>query len=88
MDFFGETLEGLKDLFGFKDDEPEPEQKPDQPREAVAELLRLTTDDTEEKVQQRSLAVYLAVVRHVRAGGTVKFITPQGKIRTLKVRLR
>ena len=55
--------------------------------ETVALLNKLTADDSPEDVQLRALMVYLAIVRHTKAGGSVKF-TGVGPDKSLKVRLR
>ena len=53
----------------------------------VDELARETTDK-EGDIEMRALKIYRSIVRHVRAGGTVKFVSSDGTEKTLKVRLR
>jgi len=55
--------------------------------EVVVELARETTD-AEGNIEIRALRIYRSIVRHVRAGGTVKFVAPDGTEKTLKIRLR
>jgi hypothetical protein len=66
----------------FKNDDPKKKLE-----ETVALLRRLTEDDNSEDVQLRALMVYLAIVKHTKAGGSVRFVG-NGPDRTLKVRLR
>jgi hypothetical protein len=66
----------------FKNDDPKKKLE-----ETVDLLRKLTSDDSSEDVQLRALMVYLAIVKHTKSGGTVKFVG-QGPDRTLKVRLR
>ncbi len=66
----------------FKNDDPKKKLV-----ETVALLRKLTSDDSSEDVQLRALMVYLAIVKHMKSGGSVKFIG-NGPDRTLKVRFR
>lgn len=83
-------VEGMfRDFLGL---DPKAPQEPkdlrpstEQAQEALRELKKLTTDESDDEVLTRSLMVYLAIVKHVKAGGVVKFA---GSERTLKVRLR
>jgi hypothetical protein len=80
-------IEGLfRDLLGM---DPKPAEKSgpltEQAREALRELKHLTTDGTDDEVLTRALMVYLAVVKHTKAGGTVRFV---GSEKVLKVRFR
>lgn len=97
-DFFKDLLakgksfdvEGVfRELLGM-DPKASPEAKDvrpstEQAQEALRELKQLTTDGTDDEVLTRALMVYLAIVKHAKAGGTVRFT---GSERTLKVRLR
>ncbi len=82
-------IEGMfRDFLGLepkvseaKDLKPSTEQAQD----ALRELKQLTTDGTDDEVLTRALMIYLAIVKHAKAGGTVRF---GGSERTLKVRLR
>lgn len=56
--------------------------------ELVHELLAETTDESPQDLILRGLSVYRSIVRHARAGGTVKFVGTDGSEKTLKVRLR
>lgn len=76
----------FRDLFGLEKGGKKPENQ--QISEVVKELQTLTTDDTEEAVLLRGLTVWRAIVRHVKAGGTVKFLGPGTEVKTMKVRLR
>lgn len=53
-----------------------------------SEIMRGTTDRQLKHVFLRALGVYRAIVDHVRGGGTVKFLYPDGQERVLKVRVR
>lgn len=53
--------------------------------EAIKELRLLTTDETDDEILTRALVIYLAIVKHSKAGGSVKFVSSE---KTLKVRLR
>lgn len=77
----------LRDLLGIEPQQPAAEVRPanEQAQEALRELKRLTTDETDDEVLTRALMVYLAIVKHAKAGGAVKFV---GSERTMKVRLR
>jgi len=74
----------VRDLLGLDKKAPEPSRVD----EIVQELKSLTTDDDDDTVILRGLAVWRTLVRHVKAGGTVKLIVPGAEVRTLKVRLR
>jgi hypothetical protein len=74
----------LRKFAGLDPKDPPPQRVED----IVQELQTLTTDDTDEEVILRSLVNYLSIVRHVKAGGTVKFLGPGVTVKTLKVRLR
>lgn len=77
----GEAVEGLVDgIFDIEDDEPD--------RLEVYKELGLLTTDKPKDAERRALGIYLSIVRHIKAGGSVKFLSPDGKIRTLKVPLR
>lgn len=54
----------------------------------LQELRQETTDDSLQDIILRGLSVYRSIVRHVKAGGTVKFVAEDGTEKTLKVRLR
>jgi hypothetical protein len=58
-----------------------------QMQDAMTELARLTTDDGI-TAAVRGAKVYLAIVRHVAAGGRVVFVGADGSERVLSVRLR
>jgi hypothetical protein len=61
----------------------------DQIVEYVNAILKETTEPDPKTVISRALGIYRAIVEHARAGGTVRFIAPNGAgLRTLKVRLR
>ncbi len=55
---------------------------------AIDELKRLTVDETSEEVVKRALGTYLSIVKHVKAGGSVKYVGKDGAIQTLKVHLK
>ena len=59
-----------------------------QATEILVELTRDTVDENVQDANLRALAVYRSIVRHVVAGGTVKFVSPDGSEKTLKIRLR
>lgn len=52
------------------------------------ELRLLTTDEDDEVIKLRGLKIYLAMVKHAQNGGTIKLISTDSKIRTLKLRTR
>lgn len=68
--------------------EGEPNKHRGQLQELVMELHKETTDEDPRDIILRALSIYRSVVRHVRAGGTVKFVNEDGTDKTLKVRLR
>jgi hypothetical protein len=81
-------VEGMfRDLLGLDKESAPADAKPasDQAREALRELRSLTTDVTDDEILTRALMVYLAIVKHSKAGGAVKFVSSE---KTLKVRLR
>jgi hypothetical protein len=78
--------ETVRDILGLDPkDEPTPPNTID---EVVADLRAKTRDNTDEEVVLRSLVIYRSIVNHVKTGGSVKFISPDGTLRTLKIRLR
>ncbi len=83
-------VEGVfRDFLGL-DPKAAPEAKDvrpssEQAQEALRELKQLTTDETDDEVLTRALMVYLAIVKHAKSGGAVRF---GGSERTLRVRLR
>ena len=56
--------------------------------EIVAELVRDTTDDDKGDACLRALGMYRSIVRHVKSGGSVAFVSADGTSRKLKVSLR
>lgn len=68
--------------------EPEANPARAQLEEMVMELRESTTDDGPQEIILRGLAVYRSIVRHAKAGGTVKFVAADGTEKTLKVRLK
>lgn len=73
---------------------PKPESPP-QPKPELAhleelfvELRKETTDESFQDITTRALGIYRSIVRHIRAGGSVKFVAADGTDKTLKVRLR
>lgn len=78
---------GLRDLLGVEPQTDAADLRPanEKASEAIKELKQLTTDETDDEVLTRALMVYLAIVKHAKAGGVVRFA---GSERTLKVRLR
>lgn len=59
-----------------------------QATDILVELTRDTADVNVQDANLRALAVYRSIVRHVLAGGTVKFVSADGTEKTLKIRLR
>lgn len=85
----GRTFEDYMQSSAFAP-EPEPQENPakGQLEELVKELRDLTADDDPKTIILRGLGLYRSIVRHVKAGGTVKFVGADGTEKTLKVRLR
>lgn len=84
MSAIGEAIDDVFDIAG--------PSSTDSRASVIKELAKLTTDKAED-IDLRALMVYSTIVKHVKAGGTVKFIdahskTAPSKMRTLKVRLR
>ena len=73
----------VRDLLGL-----DKKASDDHLNEILQELTTLTTDDDDATVMLRGAAVWRTLVRHVKAGGTVKLLGPDNEVRTLKVRLR
>ena len=54
---------------------------------AVVKELAVLTTDSPEVIERRALGIYLSIVKHIKAGGSVKFLDVKN-VRTLKVPLR
>jgi hypothetical protein len=62
--------------------------KSQQTLETIHELIGTTQDETAQDVTLRALRIYLSIVRHMQAGGTVSFVDAQGAAKKLKVALK
>lgn len=56
--------------------------------ELASELMKDTTDEGPRDILLRAMGIYRSIIRHVKTGGVVKFHSPDGDSKTLKVRLR
>jgi len=56
-------------------------------RSGVVKELAVLTTDSPEVIERRALGIYLSIVKHIKGGGSVKFLDAKG-VRTLKVPLR
>lgn len=89
---FKKLLDGLGEMAAeyFEDVFMDAEATPDKTkaeRSAALQELALLTKDKPADIERRSLGIYLNIVRHIKAGGSVKFLDAKG-VRTLKVPLR
>lgn len=56
--------------------------------EAIHDIMQIVEGEDFRDVCLRAIGLYRSVVRHASKGGKVKFVSPDGEEKTLKVRLK